>query len=127
MAVGILACTFDYLPHRPPVAYSHNNKESPPYSTVPIPRSDSEYTATCVTSFIGSNDYQILTWLLLYQNYHNIHHLVPYIPFYYYSAVWEAYKTELLAEGTVINPILYNPTLATLAAPANSKPIKKTN
>ena len=89
LATAILACFFDYLPHRPHII---SKKENP-------------YIATNVTSLIGTQT-SILTWPLLHQNYHNIHHLAPYIPFYMYSTVWNTLKSDLIAKGTKIKPIL---------------------
>eukprot|EP01038_Epipyxis_sp_PR26KG_P010660 gene10660-14316_t len=89
VAIGCLAFSFDYLPHRP-----HN-----------ITRHDNIYKATNVTSLYG-NESWYLTWPLFHQNYHNIHHLAPYIPFYMYSIVWNAKKSDLLLKGTEIKPIL---------------------
>lgn len=90
IAVTLLAFAFDYLPHRP-----HD-----------VPRSVSDYQATCVLSVVG--DWTTpLTIPLLYQNYHNIHHLAPYVPFYYYASIWHATKNELLQNGTTIKPIFF--------------------
>lgn len=88
LAVVWLAYAFDYLPHRPTRSL----------------RTDNEYAATNVTALFGSTT-SFLTWPLLHQNYHNIHHLAPYVPFYYYSTVWHATSKELLAQGTVVKPI----------------------
>jgi beta-carotene hydroxylase len=88
IALALLAFAFDYLPHRP-----HD-----------VTRAESDYKATCVISVVGEWT-SPLTYPLLYQNYHNIHHLAPYIPFYYYATIWHAAKTELLARGTVVKPL----------------------
>ena len=89
IAIGLLAYFFDYLPHRP---HKISKKADP-------------YKATSVTSLFGENTW-LLTWPLLHQNYHNIHHLAPYIPFYQYSTVWHKLKPELLERGTKIKPML---------------------
>ncbi len=89
LATGILGFFFDYLPHRP---HSHTNEED-------------IYKATCVISLYEQQT-MILTWPLLQQNYHNIHHLVPYIPFYCYAKVWHAIKKELIEKGTEIIPLV---------------------
>lgn len=89
IAASLLAYFFDYLPHRP-----HD-----------VPRTESIYRSTHVTSLIGTWS-SPLTWPLLQQNYHNIHHLVPFIPFYQYATVWHALKDELLEKGTQVFPIL---------------------
>lgn len=88
LATALLAFFFDYLPHRP-----HK-----------VPKHENPFVATCVTSLFGKHT-AALTWPLLHQNYHNIHHLAPYIPFYQYSTVWHALKGELLAKGTEVKPI----------------------
>lgn len=88
LAIACLAYSFDYLPH-----YPHK-----------VPRSEDEFKATQVTALYGSVTWP-LTWPLLHQNYHNIHHLYPYIPFYLYSDVWKILKPDLQARGTVIKPI----------------------
>lgn len=89
IALALLAYFFDYLPHRP-------------HTT---PKKVNPYEATCVTALFGEHTFY-LTWPLLHQNYHNIHHLAPYIPFYMYSTVWHGLKAELLTKGTKIKPIL---------------------
>lgn len=88
LAVILLAYAFDYLPHRPDRTL----------------RSENEYTATNVTSVYGDFT-SLLTWPLLHQNYHNIHHLAPYVPFYCYSTIWHATKRDLLQHGTQIKPV----------------------
>jgi fatty acid desaturase len=90
LAITLLAFAFDYLPHRP-------------HAT---PRSVSDYEATCVLSVCGEWTAP-LTVPLLYQNYHNIHHLAPYVPFYYYASIWHATRQELVQHGTVIKPLLF--------------------
>jgi fatty acid desaturase len=86
IAIFFLAYVFDYLPHRP---HSHT-------------RSENEYLASCVVALWPSKSsvsLSLLTWPFLHQNYHVIHHLVPYIPFYMYETVWLGYKDELEKEG----------------------------
>lgn len=88
IAIGILALFFDYLPH-----YPHH-----------ATRSDDIFKATSVTSLYGDKSFW-LTWPLLHQNYHNIHHLAPFVPFYMYSTLWHSYKKDLVQQGTEITPI----------------------
>ena len=88
LAIFPLAYAFDYLPHRPHI----------------VTREENVFKATSVTSLVGEHTW-LLTWLLLYQNYHNIHHLYPHIPFYQYSQVWERKKNELIVAGTEYRPI----------------------
>lgn len=89
IAAMFLAYVFDYLPHRP-----HE-----------ISRYDDQFKATNVTSLVGVKTY-LLTWPLFHQNYHNIHHLYPYVPFYYYSTIWHEMKDELMKKGTEIKPVI---------------------
>ena len=96
LAALLLAFAFDYLPHR-----NQHDKFA------------SIYQATHVTSLIG-DIVAPLTIPLLFQNYHNIHHLVPYIPFYMYKVVWDQYKTELLNHGTNIMPIIGHKKIAVI-------------
>jgi beta-carotene hydroxylase len=87
-AGAILACFFDFLPHRP---HSTTGK-------------DNIYEATCVVSLVKDQSFW-LTWPLLFQNYHNIHHLIPFVPFYYYSTIWHQIKDVLIERGTQIIPL----------------------
>lgn len=97
LSICFLACTFDYIPHRP-------------HGTTDI------YRGTSVTALYatkptkaGSAPYYItspLTWPMLYQNYHIVHHLYPWVPFYRYSAVWKEMETQLVSEGVPIVPLL---------------------
>ncbi|MEN0060655.1 MAG: fatty acid desaturase [Myxococcota bacterium] len=77
LAVTFLAFAFDYLPHHPHA----------------VPAAEDPYQATRVI------DRPWLTPVLLFQNYHLIHHLYPAIPFYRYAKVWRAKRSELLAKG----------------------------
>ena len=80
LAILFLAYTFDYLPHKPPRITSN---EDP-------------YLATKVRP-VG-----ILTPLLLYQNYHLIHHLFPAVPFYRYADVWKDRKESFIDKGAEV-------------------------
>lgn len=88
LAIGWLACCFDYLPHRP-----HD-----------VSRKQSIFRSTHVLSLCGECSWP-LTWPLYQQNYHNIHHLAPFIPWYLYETVWIAMKEELMKKGTQIKSI----------------------
>lgn len=85
LAAAILAFAFDYLPHRP-----HVNEDI--------------FIGTNVTSLYGET-IQPLTLPLLWQNYHNIHHLYPWIPFYRYSRVWYRFESVLMEKGTKIKSL----------------------
>ena len=80
LAVFFLAYTFDYLPHKP---HEITSQEDP-------------YKATKVRP-VG-----ILTPILLYQNYHLIHHLFPAVPFYNYARVWNERKGVLIKKGAEV-------------------------
>ena len=88
LALAFLAFSFDYLPHRPHTCTRTLN---------PI-------RATSVTSLFTRTDAWMLTLPLLHQNYHNIHHIWPYIPFYKYSQAWAACSAPLLDMGTEVTP-----------------------
>ena len=82
LGAGWTVFVFDYIPHRP-----HANKDI--------------FIGTNVTSLYGQYT-EGLTMPLLWQNYHNIHHLYPWIPFYKYSAIWFKFKETFLKKGTKI-------------------------
>lgn len=82
-----LAYSFDYAPHHPHA----------------VPRSTDIYACTSmIGGLLDPEDGIDLTYPLLYQNYHNIHHLYPTVPFYKYPALWLNHRKELLALGTPI-------------------------
>jgi fatty acid desaturase len=66
LAILLLAWAFDYVPHRP-----HR-----------VARAADPYAATARIDGVFSSPGWDLTLPLLYQNYHNIHHLYPTVPFY---------------------------------------------
>lgn len=80
LAIGLLACTFDYLPHRPHTITGKADR----------------YQATSVRPTPW------LTPILLWQNYHLIHHLYPAVPFYRYGRVWRAQREKLIARGAKV-------------------------
>lgn len=86
LAVMLLAYTFDYVPHR-----RHK-----------VMRKDSLYQCTSRVDGVLAHKDVDLSLLLLYQTYHNIHHLYPQIPFYRYAAVWHRHEAELLKAGTPV-------------------------
>eukprot|EP01083_Nonionella_stella_P131535 399699_1 len=90
MLPGWIAATytvlvFGYIPHR-----DH--------------ASENVFHGTNVTSLYGN--IQVLTIPLLYQNYHIIHHLYPWVPFYRYSKVWYTFQSYFIQKGTPIRPML---------------------
>ncbi|MFN3196900.1 MAG: fatty acid desaturase [Bradymonadia bacterium] len=80
LAIGFLAFSFDYLPHRP---HQITSKED-------------RYKATTLRPSGW------MTPLLMFQNYHLIHHLYPAVPFYRYAKVWRERREQLLAKGAVV-------------------------
>jgi fatty acid desaturase len=85
LAVMFLGFAFDYLPH-------HGLHHTP-----------SEDRLKTTRNRIGSE--RLLTPMLLYQNYHLVHHLHPLVPFHRYLAVWwrneDAYLSGEPALSTV--------------------------
>ena len=67
-----LALSFDFLPHYPHQAHAKGE----PFR--------------CTSNRVGME--WLLTPVLLYQNYHLVHHLYPTVPFYRYLKVWNAKK-----------------------------------
>jgi fatty acid desaturase len=85
----ILAYLFDYVPHYPQQVASVVN----PYKA-----------SAYLDGLFRTNDVK-LDYMLLYQNYHNIHHLYPTIPFYLMGQVWTKYEKKLRELGTTINRV----------------------
>jgi ring-1,2-phenylacetyl-CoA epoxidase subunit PaaE len=79
IAVGVLGWSFDYLPHHGLAA-------------------DDRFRTT--RNRIGAE--ALLTPVLLYQNYHLVHHLHPRIPFYRYIAAWRRKEDEYLARDPAL-------------------------
>lgn len=79
LAVAWLSFSFNFLPH-----YPHE------------PWQETAYTKTLV------RNHWLLTPIMFFQNFHNIHHLYPNIRFYEYAKVWRAQETRLRAQGTVV-------------------------
>ena len=67
-----LAITFDFLPHYPHQAHTIDE----PFQ--------------CTSNRVGME--WLLTPVLLFQNYHLVHHLYPTVPFYRYLKIWNARK-----------------------------------
>ena len=82
-----LAYSFDFAPHHP-----HD-----------VPRHDNIYECTAmIGGLVAPSDGVDLTLPLIYQNYHNIHHLYPTVPFYKYPVLWNNHRKELLELGTPV-------------------------
>lgn len=87
IAFIILAYAFDFLPH-----YPHK-----------ISTKEDRYKTTSYLSapwFIKP----FLSVIIFYQNYHVIHHLKPWIPWYKYKRAWEYEKNKLMNEKEI--PVL---------------------
>ena len=86
IAVFALALAFDFLPHHP---HDVSERENPWRAT--SNRQGMEW---------------LLTPLLLYQNYHLVHHLYPRVPFYRYLRVWRAREEEHLSHDPYLVDVL---------------------
>lgn len=80
IATTLLAYAFDYLPHRPHDVLGRQDR----------------YQATAVRPAAW------LTPLLVWQNYHLVHHLYPAVPFYRYGRVWRDREVELRERGAKV-------------------------
>lgn len=87
LTTGIVTLFFSYLPH-----YPHR-----------IPASQDRYQATRILLIPG------LTPLLLYHNFHLIHHLYPGVPFYRYRRIYEVQKRKLRQCNAAIWPPMESP------------------
>jgi fatty acid desaturase len=85
IAILVLGWAFDYLPHHG----LHDTSE------------DNRFRAT--RNRIGAE--KVLSPLLLYQNYHLVHHLHPVIPFYRYVAVWRRSEDAYLANDPALSTV----------------------
>jgi fatty acid desaturase len=86
IATGALACGFNYLPHRP-----HRVKAA-----------DDPCRATA--NLAGPAP--LTTLLLMYHDYHLVHHLFPGAPFYRYPRIWRERAAEIRACGGRVIPAL---------------------
>jgi len=100
MSVVCLAYSFDYVPHRP---HAVDARLQP-------------YLATNMISGLFRHWDVDLSWPLLNQNFHCIHHLYPWIPFYRYSSVWHQHQDALLALGTPV-VTMYDPSTPWIIRP----------
>ena len=73
---------FVYLPHAPFLATA----------------AESEYKATNVRKGFE----WLLTPIMMFQNYHLLHHLYPSAPFYHYIKLWNIKKEEHISNGAII-------------------------
>ena len=95
-AILLLAWSFDYVPHRP---HTH--------ARVGTDVVGCTSKVGGVFSSPGTGDAPpALDKVLLYQTYHNVHHLFPTVPFYRYAAIWRRHRDELLAAGTPVASVV---------------------
>lgn len=80
LAHGVLAWSFDYLPHHP------HEEQGRYIDTVARPS-------------------WWLEWVLLGQNLHLVHHLWPSVPFYRYGAVFAACREAVVERGARVMPV----------------------
>ncbi|MGX6447858.1 fatty acid desaturase [Patulibacter sp. S7RM1-6] len=85
IALFLLAWSFDWLPHHG----LHDTARTNRFRTT--------------RNIVGRE--RLLTPLMLYQNYHLVHHLHPVIPFHRYIAVWRRHEAAYLAH----DPALVDP------------------
>jgi ring-1,2-phenylacetyl-CoA epoxidase subunit PaaE len=85
IAIVWLAFAFDYLPH-------HGLHLRP-----------SEDRLKTTRNRIGAE--RLLSPLLLYQNYHLVHHLHPVVPFYRYLRVWRRNEEAYLEGGPALSTV----------------------
>ena len=84
LTTGLVTFWFSYLPH-----YPHRTTSA-----------EDRYRYTRIVLVPG------LAPLILYQNYHLIHHLYPGLPFYRYQRVFSLKRSELLDHNAAIWPVL---------------------
>lgn len=89
IAIVFLAFAFDFLPHWPHA----------------VPERENKYQAT--SNRVGLE--WLLTPVLLYQNYHLVHHLYPRVPFYRYLKVWKGNEAEHLSNNPYLLDLFGRP------------------
>ncbi|MCW3010169.1 MAG: paaE [Solirubrobacterales bacterium] len=88
IAITVLGWAFDYLPHHGLHARATDGVAA-------------KYQST--RNRVGFE--RLLSPLMLYQNYHLVHHLHPIVPFYRYVAVWRGNEEEHLANGPALSDV----------------------
>lgn len=89
LSILMLGWAFDYLPH---------------HELTATPKQD-RYRTT--RNRVGLE--RLITPLLLYQNYHLVHHLHPVVPFYRYIAVWRRNEDEYLRGDPALSDVRGRP------------------
>ena len=82
IAIFVLALAFDFLPHHPKKC---TQRENPWQAT---------------NNRVGLE--WLLTPVLLWQNYHLVHHLYPRVPFYRYLRLWRQGEAEFMARDPLL-------------------------
>lgn len=118
LAIMFLAFVFDYIPHRPHGTTdvykaslvtslsgnttTHNNNNN--NNADDLQKCD-ENPQTNKQNKNGDELITPLTPILLYQNYHAMHHLYPWVPFYQYSPVWYALQDQFRSKGVRVRSL----------------------
>ena len=92
IAVFFLGWAFDYLPHNQLTATPEEDRYRTTRNRIGLER--------------------LLSPLLLYQNYHLVHHLHPVVPFYRYIAVWRRSEDEYLEHDPALSDVRGRPLTA---------------
>lgn len=79
-----------------------------PHAGLPGTQQTDKFQATRVR--VGME--RILAPIMLYQNYHLVHHLHPIVPFYRYIAVWRRNEEEYLKRGAAMSTVRGRPLTA---------------
>ena len=89
IAILALGWAFDYLPHHELTATPEEDRYRTTRNRIGLER--------------------VLTPLLLYQNYHLVHHLHPVVPFYRYITVWRRNEDEYLEHDPALSDVRGRP------------------
>ena len=89
IAIFTLGWAFDYLPHNELTATPEEDRFRTTRNRIGLER--------------------LLSPLLLYQNYHLVHHLHPVVPFYRYIAVWRRDEDEYLEHDPALSDVRGRP------------------
>jgi len=104
-----------YLPLRFALLYASLVLDFNAHHDCVTKKEDNIKSTNKVSGFFVKEDSPLLLSLFMQnQNYHNIHHLFPFIPFYKYQDIWnnEYIRTELIQKGTneinIVPTMVYN-------------------
>lgn len=102
IALVFLAFFFAILPHRHPHSVRADTHHG-------VQVYGSTHILDGLFSIADGDSNPLLTFLLLGQNLHAVHHMYPQIPFYTYAAVWRNDKARFLAEGVKLQSVVHSP------------------